>query len=63
LDVNFIRNKKAFWSLSLILMLAMTIIIAFAQPSYAQVGVPQPEKTKVTSPSHQHLLESAKIQQ
>jgi hypothetical protein len=41
----FVRNKKTFWSLSLILMLAMTLIIAFAQPGLAQVGIPQPEKT------------------
>jgi hypothetical protein len=46
LDVNsIIRNKKTILSLSLILLLAMTVIIAFAQPSSAQVGIPQPEKT------------------
>jgi len=38
-------NKKAILSLSLILMLTMTLIMAFAQPSLAQIGVPQPEKT------------------
>ena len=46
MDVNSnIRNKKAVCSLSLILLLAMTPMMAFAQPSFAQVGVPQPEKT------------------
>jgi hypothetical protein len=46
LDVNFaIKNKKTLYSLSLILMLAMSVIIAFAQPSSAQIGIPQPEKT------------------
>jgi hypothetical protein len=46
-NMNFksIKNKKTFCSLSLILMLAMTLIIAFAEPSLAQIGVPQPEKT------------------
>jgi hypothetical protein len=49
--MNFKSNKKitkgknAVFSLSLILLLAMTVIIAFAQPSLAQVGVPQPVKT------------------
>ncbi|MGD0406544.1 MAG: PQQ-binding-like beta-propeller repeat protein [Candidatus Bathyarchaeia archaeon] len=38
-------NKKAILSLSLILLLAMTLMMAFAQPGLAQVGVPQPEKT------------------
>ena len=38
-------SKKAICSLSLILMLAMTMIMAFAQPTSAQIGVPQPEKT------------------
>jgi hypothetical protein len=46
LDVNSnIRNKKAFFSLSLILLLATTLLMAFAQPSLAQVGIAQPEKT------------------
>jgi hypothetical protein len=46
--INFsskIKNKKAFWSLSLILLLATTLLMAFVQPSSAQVGIPQPEKT------------------
>ena len=38
-------NKKAFYSLSLILMLTMTLMMTFAQPGLAQIGVPQPEKT------------------
>jgi hypothetical protein len=38
-------NKNAVFSLSLILLLAMTVVIAFAQPSLAQIGIPQPEKT------------------
>ena len=38
-------NKKAILSFSLILMLALTLMMAFAQPSLAQVGVIQPEKT------------------
>ncbi len=38
-------NKKTLLSLSLILMLAMTLMMAFAQPTSAQLGVPQPEKT------------------
>jgi hypothetical protein len=45
LNNKIFRNKNAVFSLSLILMLSMTIIIAFAQPSLAQVSVPQPEKT------------------
>jgi hypothetical protein len=46
LDVNFIiRNKKTFFSLSLILLLAMTVIMTFAQPASGQAGVPMPEKT------------------
>ena len=46
MNTNFIiRNKKAFLSLSLILMLAMTLMMALAQPSLAQVGIAQPEKT------------------
>jgi hypothetical protein len=40
------KSKNAFWSLSLILLLAMTVIMAFAQPSTAQVGIPQPEATR-----------------
>ena len=38
-------NKKKIGSLSLILILAVSMIIAFAQPALAQIGVPQPEKT------------------
>jgi hypothetical protein len=38
-------NKKTISSLSLILILAVSMIIAFAHPTLAQVGVPQPEKT------------------
>jgi hypothetical protein len=46
LDVNFvIKNKKTLYSLSLILMLAMTLMMAFAQTTSGQAGVPQPEKT------------------
>ena len=46
MNINFIiKNKKTFCSLSLILLLAMTLMMAFAQPTSAQVGVPQPEKT------------------
>src|SRR4030067_1178906 len=38
-------NKKTISSLSLILILAVSMIMAFAQPTFAQIGVPQPEKT------------------
>ncbi len=38
-------NKKAICSLSLILMLAITLMMAFAQPTLAQFGIPQPVKT------------------
>jgi hypothetical protein len=38
-------NKKVIFSLSLILMLVMTFLMVFTQPSLAQVGIPQPEKT------------------
>src|SRR4030067_91694 len=38
-------NKKAIFSLSLILMLAMTLMMAFVQPASGQYGVAQPEKT------------------
>src|SRR4030067_3271628 len=38
-------NKKAIFSISLILMLAMTLMMAFVQPTSGQAGVPQPEKT------------------
>jgi hypothetical protein len=38
-------NKKAILSLSLILLLAISLMMAFAQTSVAQVGVPMPEKT------------------
>jgi hypothetical protein len=46
LNLNYIGNRKILYSLSLILLLAMTVIIAFAQPSSAQIGIPQPETTK-----------------
>ena len=39
------ETKKAVYSLSLILLLAMTLMMAFAQTGFAQIGVPQPEKT------------------
>jgi hypothetical protein len=39
------KNKKAVCSLSLILMLAMTLMLAFAQPALAQVGMTQPRVT------------------
>ena len=39
------KTKKAIFSLSLILMLAMTLMMAFAQPTLAQFGIPQPVKT------------------
>jgi hypothetical protein len=45
LNKKIIKGKNAVFSLSLILMLSMTIIIALAQPSLAQIGIPQPEKT------------------
>src|SRR4030067_1631738 len=38
-------NKKTICSLSLILILAVSMIMAFAQPTLAQIGVPMPEKT------------------
>ena len=38
-------NKRTISSLSLILMLAMTLMMAFVQPTLGQYGVPQPEKT------------------
>ena len=38
-------NKKAVLSISLILLLAMTVMMAFAQTGLAQIGVAQPEKT------------------
>jgi hypothetical protein len=38
-------NKKAVFSLSLILLLSMSLMMAFIQPSLGQVGVPQPVKT------------------
>src|SRR5512139_2733948 len=38
-------NKKTISSLSLILILAVSMLMAFAQPTLAQVGVPQPVKT------------------
>jgi hypothetical protein len=39
------KSKNAFCSISLILLLAMTLMMAFAQPSSAQVGVTMPQKT------------------
>jgi hypothetical protein len=42
---NLKRRQKAVCSLSLILILATTIMMAFSQPALAQVGVPQPVKT------------------
>ena len=38
-------NKRTICSLSLILILAVSMIMAFAQPTLAQIGIPQPEKT------------------
>src|SRR4030067_3170207 len=38
-------NKKTISSLSLILILAVSLIMAFAQPTSAQIGIPMPEKT------------------
>ncbi len=42
---NFRVNKKIFMSLSLILILTMTLMMAFTQSSLAQIGIPQPVKT------------------
>src|SRR3989337_2898788 len=42
---NIQGSKRTICSLSLILVLAVSMIVAFAQPTSAQVGVPQPEKT------------------
>jgi len=39
------KNKNAAFSLSLILLLATTLMMTFAQPSSAQFNVRQPEKT------------------
>lgn len=39
------ENKKKISALSLILMLVMTLMMAIAQSSLGQVGVPQPVKT------------------
>ena len=33
------------YSCAFILLLAMTLLMSFAQPGFAQVGIPQPEKT------------------
>jgi hypothetical protein len=47
MNIDFIHgNKKKFFSLSLILLLSMTVLIAIAQPSLAQIGIPQPETTQ-----------------
>ena len=46
MNANFIiRNKKAILSMTLILLLTTTLMMAFAQPTSGQAGVPQPEKT------------------
>ena len=50
-------NKKAILSLSVILLLSMTLFMAFAQTASAQVGIPQPRNLWATSASHQHLWE------
>jgi len=39
------KTNSSISSLSLILILAISMIMAFAQPTLAQVGIPQPEKT------------------
>ena len=49
-------NKKAILSFSLILILAIPLIVAFAQPALAQVGVPQPENTSGYIDVSPHLL-------
>jgi len=38
-------NKKAILSMTMILLLATTLMMAFAQPASAQIGATQPEKT------------------
>ncbi len=42
---KFWKHKSKFAAIALVLLLAMTLMIAFAQLSLAQVGIPQPEKT------------------
>lgn len=42
---DFRVNKKVIMSLSLILILTMTLMMAFTQSSLAQIGIPQPVKT------------------
>jgi len=39
-------KETTFFSISLILLLAMSLMMPFVQPSLAQVGVPQPVKTE-----------------
>jgi hypothetical protein len=39
------KSKNAVFSLSFILFLALTMVMAFAPPSSAQIGIPMPEKT------------------
>ncbi|HLN44780.1 MAG TPA: hypothetical protein VK209_03650, partial [Candidatus Sulfotelmatobacter sp.] len=38
-------NTKTICSLSMILLLAMTLMMTFVQPTLGQYGVPQPVKT------------------
>ncbi|MGD6809877.1 MAG: PQQ-binding-like beta-propeller repeat protein [Candidatus Bathyarchaeia archaeon] len=46
LGLNTIKcNKKSICSLSLVLMLTMTLMMAFSQPGLAQIAIPQPVKT------------------
>src|SRR4030066_1418369 len=49
-------NKKAIFSISLILMLAMTLMMAFVQPTSGQIGIPQPEKTTGYIDVSPHLI-------
>src|SRR4030065_2057011 len=42
---NIQGSKRTICSLSLILVLAVSMIVAFAQHTLAQIGVPMPEKT------------------
>ena len=49
-------SKKAVCSISLILLLAMTVMMAFAQTGLAQIGVPQPEKTSGYIDIAPHLI-------
>jgi len=46
MNTNFIiRNKKAILSMTLILLLSTSLLMAFVQPASGQAGVPMPEKT------------------